>query len=98
LLTTFKGCGRGHDVALLAQHGFQTWGLEVSTGAVEAANKNVKARLDSTNGHHHHAQVVLGDFFTKSYETEFGQGFQGFDLVYDYTVRGSKNLATRDRG
>ncbi|KAI1523245.1 thiol methyltransferase [Pyrenophora tritici-repentis] len=77
------GCGKGHDVALLARHGYQVWGLEVSQGAVDAANENVKAQLKNSGPYH--AQVVLGDFFEKGYESQFGPNFQGFDLIYDYT-------------
>jgi hypothetical protein len=71
-------------VALLALHGFKTWGLEISQGAVDTANENVKSYLDPSAGHH--ADVVLGDFFKRDIETYLGPDFQGFDLIYDYTV------------
>jgi hypothetical protein len=71
-------------VALLARHGFKTWGLEISQGAVDAANENVKSYLDSATSPH--AEVVLGDFFQKDIDAYLGQDFQGFDLIYDYTV------------
>ncbi|RMZ70884.1 thiopurine s-methyltransferase family [Pyrenophora seminiperda CCB06] len=82
-LSPLKGCGKGHDVALLARHGYRVWGLEVSQGAVDAANENVKAQLKDSNSHDAH--VILGDFFKKDYETQFGPDFRGFDLIYDYT-------------
>lgn len=72
-------------MALLARHGFRTWGLEISQGAVDAANENVKSHLDPSAGHV--ADVVLGDFFQKGFEAHFGPDFKGFDLIYDYTVR-----------
>ena len=68
----------------MARHGYQVCGLEVSQGAVDAANENVKAQLNGSSSHD--ANVVLGDFFEKDYETHFGPDFQGFDLIYDYTV------------
>ncbi|CAN9413189.1 unnamed protein product [Alternaria alternata] len=77
------GCGKGHDVALLARHGFKTWGLEISQGAVDVANQNVKSYLEPSAGHH--ADVVLGDFFKKDIEAHLGPDFHGFDLIYDYT-------------
>jgi hypothetical protein len=60
------------------------WGLEVSQGAVDAANDNVKAQLDDALSQH--AEVVLGDLFKQGYESQFGADFEGFDLIYDYTV------------
>jgi protein-L-isoaspartate O-methyltransferase len=71
-----QGCGKGHDVALLARCGYQVWGLEVSQTAVDTANRNVKAQLDdsASNGT---AEVILGDFFQKGYETHFEPDFQG---------------------
>jgi hypothetical protein len=79
-------------VALLARHGFRTWGLEISQGAVDAANENIKPQLDPSAGQH--ADVVLGDFFQKEFETYFGSDFQGFDLIYDYTVRPACRVPT----
>ncbi|KAF1935895.1 S-adenosyl-L-methionine-dependent methyltransferase, partial [Clathrospora elynae] len=82
-LTAFvPGCGKGHDVALLACRGFDAWGLEVSQGAVDAANESVGAQIDSSAGPR--AKVVLRDFFREDWETLFGTDFQGFDFIYDY--------------
>ncbi|EXJ70717.1 uncharacterized protein A1O5_05707 [Cladophialophora psammophila CBS 110553] len=39
------GCGRGYDVVMLALHGFDAYGLEVSTTAVSAANVYAEAEL-----------------------------------------------------
>jgi hypothetical protein len=71
-------------VALLARNGYQAWGLEISQGAVDAANESVKAELDQSSNQH--AEIILGDFFKQDYETQFGADFKGFDLIYDYTV------------
>jgi hypothetical protein len=79
-------------VALLARHGFRTWGLEVSQGAVDVANENVKSYIDPSAGHE--ADVVLGDFFQQGFETYFGPDFKGFDLIYDYTVCSACRLLT----
>ncbi|XP_014553018.1 hypothetical protein COCVIDRAFT_108822 [Bipolaris victoriae FI3] len=78
------GCGKGHDVALLARYGYQVWGLEVSQTAVDTAKENIKTQLNSSTNHGT-TDVVLGDFFQKGYEDQFGPDFQGFDLIYDYT-------------
>jgi hypothetical protein len=78
---------------MLACHGYQTWGLEVSQGAVDVANENVKAQLDPSTSQT--AEVVLGDFFQEGYESLFGAEFEGFDLIYDYTV--STRHRSRDR-
>lgn len=59
--------------------------MEVSQGAVDTANQNVKAQLD-VSASYGPADVVLGDFFLNGYETYFGPDFHGFDLIYDYTV------------
>jgi hypothetical protein len=68
----------------LARYGYRTWGLDVSQGAVDAENENVKAQLDPSSSQH--AKVVLGDFFKQGYEMQFSDDFEGFDLIYDYTV------------
>ncbi|KAG9196461.1 hypothetical protein G6011_01582 [Alternaria panax] len=79
------GSGKGHDVALLARHGFKTWGFEIFQGVVDAANENINIYLDPSADHY--ANVVLGDFFKKDIEAHLGPDFQGFDLIYDYTMR-----------
>ena len=53
--------------------------------AVDTANQNIKAQLDASNDHGT-ANVILGDFFKKGFESQFGSDFHGFDLIYDYTV------------
>jgi hypothetical protein len=54
---------------------------------VDAANENVKAQVDPSASQR--GEVVLGDFFQQGYETQFGPDFEGFDLIYDYTVSDS---------
>lgn len=82
---------------MLALHGIDTYGLEVSPNAVDVAQKNIQSQLSnpSTNNFGTNsadrpqpgkAQVILGDFFQRSWETQFGPDFRGFDIIYDYTV------------
>lgn len=78
-------------MALLARHGFETWGLEISQGAVDVANENVKSYLDPSAGHR--ADVVLGDFFKTDIEAHLGPDFHGFDLIYDYTVSSERRAS-----
>ena len=56
----------------------------MSQAAVDAANTNVEAQLALSS--RRPAEVVLGDFFNEGYESLFGADFEGFDLIYDYTV------------
>ncbi|KAF2854117.1 thiol methyltransferas-like protein [Plenodomus tracheiphilus IPT5] len=89
------GCGRGHDVAMLALHGIETWGLEVSQGAVNVAKENIKAQMASPAPSNFgskanrpasaDAKVILGDFFQNDWESHVAADFQGFDIIYDYT-------------
>lgn len=87
------GCGRGYDVLLLASHGYDAYGLEASARALEAC-----ATLRREQGHEYPAldpevgcgevKFLAGDFFSSDWvkEVEGGVG-EGFDLIYDYTVR-----------
>jgi SAM-dependent methyltransferase len=95
------GCGRGYDVLLLASFGYDAYGLDASTTAIEAAKKLAVEERDSyplqtkvdTRGAMH---FVAGDFFQVDWEKEISSGGKGvFDLIYDYTVCPSKSLARR---
>jgi hypothetical protein len=81
---------------MLALNGIEAWGLELSQIAVDTANANIEAQLADPGNNNFgagkksspaSAKVVLGDFFQRDWEGELGDGFEGFDLVYDYTVR-----------
>ncbi|KAG8900217.1 hypothetical protein FRB99_006187 [Tulasnella sp. 403] len=70
------GCGKGYDVAYLAENGFQAWGMDLSPTAVEEAQKfwasadeSVKAKMSFRQG----------DYF--NFEIPEGR----FDVMYDYT-------------
>jgi SAM-dependent methyltransferase len=89
------GCGKGYDVALLASHGYDAYGLEVSKHAMESANKYLadpgKGPLegeytvtDEKTGKGE-MKCVYGDFFKDEWIKEVGaEG--GFDVIYDNTV------------
>lgn len=98
-LTYGKGCGRGHDVAMLALHGFDAYGLEVSEKGANVAREYVSAQLaqpGATNFRSRDqwpadqagaAKIISGDFFSRDWEQDCAEdGEAGFDLIYDYTV------------
>ncbi|PVH76223.1 S-adenosyl-L-methionine-dependent methyltransferase [Cadophora sp. DSE1049] len=83
------GCGKGYDVLLLSAFGYDAYGLEISSKALEEARKveaemggkDVYAARDGVQKGEVH--WIAGDFF------EEGGGVLGgekFDLIYDYTV------------
>lgn len=81
---------------MLALNGFEAWGLEVSQKATDSADANIKAQLakptDDNSGKGEGrskpavAEVLLGDFFERDWESQVGTDFEGFDIIYDYTV------------
>lgn len=86
------GCGKGYDVLLLAAYGYDAYGLEISTNALEEARKVAKEKgnekIYATRPGMERGTVtwLAGDFF----EDEFLKDVEGdgkFDLIYDYTVR-----------
>lgn len=99
-LTHSKGCGRGYDVAMLALHGFDAYGLDVSEKGAEVAREYVSSQLAQTgsanfgSGDQRPAdqagvtKIIAGDFFSRDWEQDCAvAGEAGFDLIYDYTVR-----------
>jgi len=85
------GCGRGHDVLMLAGLGYEAYGLEVSEGALKACEENADENYLKMYAGGAGAEeggsykFFQGDFFKEGWEKEFSAG-EGFDLVYDYTV------------
>lgn len=81
---------------MLALHGIDAYGLEVSKKAVEACNIYAQSQLSDPNlfnfgssadkDVHSRGTVkfVVGDFFKQDWEVNCGGG--AFDLIYDYTV------------
>lgn len=83
------GCGKGYDVLLLAAFGYDAYGLEYSSVAVEACKKNEKEhggkevyekRVDGGT-----VTWLHGDFWKDDW-LEKVDGDKKFDLIYDYTV------------
>jgi hypothetical protein len=86
---------------MLALHGFEAYGLEVSQTAVSAANTYAETQLahpsaenfltqdyQPSNGHGK-VKFLEGDFFMLDWMSDClreGEIFQGFDLIYDYTA------------
>ena len=84
------GCGRGYDVLLLASFGYDAYGLDVSSTAVElcrefaAGNKDKYPAKDDNRGPGK-ATFLSGDFFQDDWLGDI-EGGQRFELIYDYTV------------
>ncbi|KAH9878063.1 hypothetical protein J1614_003280 [Plenodomus biglobosus] len=79
------GCGRGYDVALFAAHGYDAYGLEVSTHAADAARKWLERPGDGPlEGEYRAAQnegpakgrgwgktvLLCGDFFSEEWQKD----------------------------
>ncbi|KAK2739852.1 hypothetical protein FQN57_006428 [Myotisia sp. PD_48] len=84
------GCGRGWDVFLLASFGYDAYGLEYSTTALEACqteagkygNEIPPKNLDIGSGS---VIFMQGDFFEDEWLKDAGLQEGCFDLIYDYT-------------
>ncbi|KAH8432480.1 uncharacterized protein LDX57_010117 [Aspergillus melleus] len=70
------GCGKGYDVVMLALHGFDVYGLDVSATGVSTAKEYARGELANPQGYN----FGSGDFFKSDWE----DGMK-FDLIYDYT-------------
>ncbi|ETS82188.1 hypothetical protein PFICI_07190 [Pestalotiopsis fici W106-1] len=97
------GCGRGHDVLLLASLGYDAFGLEVSPAALQEARKNADtaaANRDAAGseagasppGKHH---WVSGNFFEDGWVQD--AGVEKFDLIFDYTFFSALPPSVRPR-
>lgn len=89
------GCGRGYDVLLLASFGYDAYGLEISETAVRRAKEEQEKHSDryptrdETIGAGT-AYFFQGDFFDpETWVSSIGRAevSEGFDVIYDYTVR-----------
>jgi SAM-dependent methyltransferase len=85
------GCGRGYDVLLLSSWGYDAYGLDFSTSALEAARK-VEREMGGTGIYATKEGVekgtitwVAGDFFKDEWLKSV-EGEKSFELIYDYTV------------
>ncbi|OTB18168.1 hypothetical protein K445DRAFT_314978 [Daldinia sp. EC12] len=93
------GCGKGYDVVMLALHGFDVYGLEISEVAIEIAEAYAEIQLHEPSDYNFSSsranpptecrgsvKFIQGDFFETEWEKEIAiEDFQGFDLIYDYT-------------
>lgn len=85
------GCGKGYDVLLLAAFGYDAYGLEVSSKAIELCKKTEQEEAGKGT---YEKQVeggriswLLGDFWKDEFLSSVDDPEkQGFDLIYDYTV------------
>ncbi|KAL2017961.1 hypothetical protein VTK56DRAFT_1493 [Thermocarpiscus australiensis] len=79
------GCGKGYDVVMLALHGYDAYGLEVSEKAVQTARKHAAAELAAPSEHNFadaesqarfpesergQPKFVVGDFFRRDWEVD----------------------------
>lgn len=89
---------------MLAQNGFETYGLEVSQAAVDAATKHIESRTDSAGDDGDDAgapkprdliHFQKGDFFRTDWQKALSSEPSRFDLVYDYTVRAHLSCTSR---
>jgi methyl halide transferase len=91
------GCGKGYDVLLLSAFGYDAYGLEISSNALEAARKNEKEMdgkgvYETKKGVQKGAITWLsGDFFADGFLQDV-EGERTFDLIYDYTVSKSHTV------
>jgi methyl halide transferase len=89
------GCGKGYDLALLSAFGYDAWGVEYSEHAVRAAEGflgNVDEGIEEYRTRDEKVgrgtrRCLYGDFFEDGWVAEAGGLGEGFDLIYDCTVR-----------
>ena len=83
------GCGKGYDVLLLAAFGYDAYGLEYSSVAIEACKKNeeevggkdvYESRVEGGS-----VTWLSGDFWADDWFDNV-DGDAEFDVIYDYTV------------
>ena len=82
---------------MLALHGLDVVGLEISEKGADVARAYAEAELASPHSYNFGSaesgtqdsagkvQVIAGDFFKRGWEVDACVG-DGFDLIYDYTV------------
>ncbi|KAI1176612.1 S-adenosyl-L-methionine-dependent methyltransferase [Nemania sp. FL0916] len=81
------GCGKGHDVLLLSSLGYDVYGLDVTTQAIDAARENAEKALAGglykTEGGGRRGAVswICQDFYAEKWDDVP----RTFDLIFDYT-------------
>lgn len=82
---------------MLALHGFDVYGLDISATGVSEARKYAASEMQSPQGYNFssgtattadigNVKFITGDFFSSKWESEALRDGEKFDLVYDYTV------------
>ncbi|KAK3714471.1 hypothetical protein LTR37_007777 [Vermiconidia calcicola] len=88
------GCGRGHDVLLFASYGYDAYGLDASSTAIEAARgllseqgKNQRYPVRNIQSGRGEVKFVSANFFENDFLslTHTTKSERTFDLIYDYT-------------
>ncbi|KAM3425090.1 hypothetical protein BST61_g7056 [Cercospora zeina] len=84
------GCGRGYDVLLLAALGYDAYGVDGSSAAIDAARRlqmeaggSASYRALETESGRGRETFVRNDFFKDDFLEATGGG--SFDLIFDYT-------------
>lgn len=84
------GCGRGYDVLSLASLGYDTYGVDGSESAIEAAQR-LRAESGNTDTYRvvdeqagrGKVDLIVGDFFKDDFLADTQGG--NFDIIFDYT-------------
>ncbi|KAM0287526.1 hypothetical protein ACHAQH_000480 [Verticillium albo-atrum] len=107
------GCGKGHDVLLLAAFGYDVVGLDFAPGAAREAIENQKSVLEAQQEGQAAADIyrpkegvpstgkiswATGDFFSDEWLEQSGLS-KGttFDLIFDYTFLCALPLSARPK-
>lgn len=87
------GCGKGYDVKLLAEHGFNSYGVDIADRAIELARDWYAEDKLEKEGEDGKGKVgfAVGDFFKEDWVKNQILGGEGevegsVGLIYDYTV------------
>lgn len=95
------GCGKGYDVLLLSAWGYDAYGLELSSKALESAKavekeKTRSGEYETKKGvERGDVRWLSGDFFENDFLSQVGEGAETFDLIYDYTVCSTMSLCVK---
>ena len=97
-----QGCGKGYDVAMLALHRYDVYGIEISARGAGAAEAYARAELQNPQSYNFgdtgpmtpdggpgSVTILAVDFFSRDWERDIpaaADGTLGIDLIYDYTV------------
>ncbi|KAK9237826.1 S-adenosyl-L-methionine-dependent methyltransferase [Lipomyces kononenkoae] len=91
------GCGKGYDVVMLALHGFDAYGLDISATGVSIAEECASTEMihpqacnfgENTGAVQNpgNTYFIQGDFFKSDWESKVIESRDDkFDLIYDYT-------------